>query len=77
MLLYAFHHEKNAKLHTFNVGGKSLNLLENERDLGVMIDTTCTLSRQVSAAALKGNQVLGQRFKNLHEDIYAKCKTDT
>ena len=37
--------------------------VDNEKDLGVVIDTTCTPSRQVNAAALKGNQALSQLLR--------------
>ena len=35
----------------------------SEKDLGVIINEKCTPNKQVSAAALKGNQVLGQLLR--------------
>ena len=35
----------------------------SEKDLGVIINEKCTPNKQVSTAALKGNQVLGQLLR--------------
>ena len=37
--------------------------VEYEKDLGVIMHSSCTPSKQVSAAAMKGNQVLGQLLR--------------
>lgn len=58
--------------HQYNINGHPLLAVENEKDLGVIINETCTPSKQVSAAALKGNQVLGQLLRTF---TYRDSKT--
>ncbi len=49
--------------------------MDEEKDLGIKIDSTCTPSKQVSAAALKGNQVLGQLLRTFtYRDRYTFIK---
>ena len=47
----------------YQINGHPLKHVDYEKDLGVLIDSTCTPSRQVTAAALKGNQALGQLLR--------------
>ena len=49
--------------HTYNINGHPLKQVDEEKDLGVLISSSCTPSKQVSAASLKGNQVLGQLLR--------------
>ena len=57
-------HFGNTNSHyNYNINGHPLLHVDEEKDLGVIIDSTCTPSKQVSAAALKGNQVLGQLLR--------------
>jgi ribonuclease P/MRP protein subunit RPP40 len=57
-----FGHSNPRKTYTIN--NHELLHVEEEKDLGVIISSSCcTPSRQVSAAALKANQVLGQLLR--------------
>ena len=47
----------------YQINSHPLKHVEYEKDLGVLIDNTCTPSRHVTAAALKGNQALGQLLR--------------
>ena len=60
---HILHLGKSNPCHTYTLNGHSLEAVNEEKDLGVIIDSTCTPSKQVGAAALKGNQVLGQLLR--------------
>ena len=61
--------------HDYHINGYPLLHVDKEKDLGVIIDSTCTPSKQVSAAALKGNQVLGQLLRTFtYRDRYTFIK---
>ena len=49
--------------NTYTINGHELLHVEEEKDLGVLINSSATPSRQVHAAAMKGNQVLGQLLR--------------
>ena len=49
--------------NTYTINGHPLLSVEEEKDLGITISSCCTPSKQVSLAALKGNQVLGQLLR--------------
>ena len=49
--------------NTYTINGHELLHVNEEKDLGVIISSSCTPSIQVSAAAMKGNQVLGQLLR--------------
>ena len=46
--------------HSYFIGGHELTKVSQEKDIGVLVTESCTPSAQVSAVALKANQVLGQ-----------------
>ena len=60
---HVLHFGNSNPRHTYNINNYELKHVDEEKDLGVIIDSSCTPSRQVSAAALKGNQVLGQLLR--------------
>ena len=47
------------------MGGKELNSVEQERDLGVIIHQNGKSSAQCSVASMKANQVLGMIKRNI------------
>ena len=49
----------------YEMGGKELNSVEQERDLGVIIHQNGKSSAQCSVAAMKANQVLGMIKRNI------------
>ena len=48
---------------TYTINDHPLLPVDEEKDLGIIINSSCTPSRQVSTAAMKGNQVLGQLLR--------------
>ena len=61
--------------HNYNINGHSLLNVDEEKDLGVIITSSCTPSKHVSAAALKGNSVLGQLLRTFtYRDRYTFIK---
>ncbi len=60
---HILHLGNNNAHYDYYLNGYQLLHVDEEKDLGVKIDSTCTPSKQVSAAALKGNQVLGQLLR--------------
>ena len=61
--------------YDYNINGHPLLHVDEEKDLGVIINSSCTPSKQVSAAALKGNQVLGQLLRTFtYRDRYTFIK---
>ena len=68
---HVLHLGNNNLRHEYNINGHKLLAVEEEKDLGVYITSSCTPSRQVSAAATKANQVLGQLLKSFsYRDHY-------
>ena len=61
---HILHLGNNNPNHEYNINGYKLPSVDEEKDLGVLITNSCTPSRQVSAAALKANQVLGQLLRS-------------
>ena len=57
------HFGRNNPCRDYTINGHLLKHVNEEKDLGVIIDSTGTPSKQVSAAALKGNRVLGQLLR--------------
>ena len=53
---------KNPK-NIYTIDSRPLIHVDEEKDLGVLITSSCTPSRQVNSAAVKGNQVLGQLLR--------------
>ena len=60
---HILHLGKNNPHHQYYINGHPMLNVEYEKDLGVIIHSSCTPSKQVSAAAMKGNQVLGQLLR--------------
>ena len=60
---HILHCGKTNPHHQYYINGHPLLAVEEEKDLGVLITSSCHPSKQVSAAALKGNQVLGQLMR--------------
>ena len=61
--------------HQYYINGHPMLNVEYEKDLGVIMSSSCTPSKQVSAAALKGNQVLGQLLRTFtYRDQYTFIK---
>lgn len=57
-------HFGNSNPHnTYTINNHELLHVKEEKDLGVLITSSCTPSRQVGAAAMKANQVLGQLLR--------------
>ena len=50
---------RNNKEFKYEIGGKTLQAVEEERDLGVIIHRSMKVSRQCAEAAKKGNRILG------------------
>ena len=72
---HILHFGKTNPRYDYNINGYQLHHVDEEKDLGVIIDSTCTPSKQVSAAALKGNQVLGQLLRSFtYRDKYTFIK---
>ena len=69
---HILHFGKSNALHQYFINGHPLLHVASEKDLGVIINESCTPSKQVNAAALKGNQVLGQLLRTF---TYRDCKT--
>ena len=47
----------------YKINGHPLTQVEEEKDLGVMISSSCLPTRQVGIAAMKANQILGQLLR--------------
>ena len=60
---HVLHFGKNNPRYTYPINNHPLLHVAEEKDLGVLITSSCTPSSQVSAAAMKGNQVLGQQLR--------------
>ena len=69
---HVLHLGNNNPNHEYNINGYKLSSVDEEKDLGVYITNSCTPSRQVSVAALKANQVLGQLLRSF---TYRDCNT--
>lgn len=72
---HILHFGKSNPRHQYNINGHPLLAVDEEKDLGILINSSCTPSKQVSAAALKGNQVLGQLMRAFtYRDRYTFIK---
>ena len=60
---HVLHLGTNNQQFEYNISGHRLIPVAEEKDLGVYITNTCTPSVNVNAAALKGNQILGQLMR--------------
>ena len=60
---HILHLGKNNPCFDYSMGGITLKCVQEEKDLGVVISSCCTPSRQVSLASMKANQVLGQLLR--------------
>ena len=60
---HVLHLGKSNPHHTYSINGYELSSVEEEKDLGIYISSSCTPSRHVAAAAQKANQVLGQLLR--------------
>ena len=57
-------HFGNTNPHNrYFINNHQLLPVDEEKDLGIIISSSCTPSKQVHAAAMKGNQVLGQLLR--------------
>ena len=54
-----FHIGTNNTLHEYTMGGKILERVKEEKDLGVLIDADLKFYKQTAAAVKKANSVLG------------------
>ena len=62
---HVLHFGSSNKRMTYMFGGKVLESVDEERDLGVQISSTGKPHSQCSKASKKGNQVLGQLCRNI------------
>jgi len=53
------HIGRNNLLSTYSIDGKDLNVVSEEKDLGVIVNNDLKDSKQFAMAASKGNQILG------------------
>ena len=60
---HVLHFGSTNSRNTYTINNHQLLHVDEEKDLGVIISSSCTPRRQVSAAAMKGNQVLGQLLR--------------
>ena len=60
---HILHFGNNNPQNTYTIDDQPLLHVDEEKDLGVLITSCCTPSRQASAAAIKGYQVLGQLLR--------------
>ena len=60
---HILHFGKNNPCYDYHINGYPLTSAEEEKDLRVYIKNDCLPTRQVTAAALKANQVLGQLLR--------------
>ena len=57
--------------NSYTINDHPLLHVDEEKDLGIIISSSCTPSKQVSAAAMKANQVLGQLLRTFtYRDRY-------
>ena len=60
---HVLHLGNNNPHHVYTINGHVLASVEEEKDLGIYISSSCTPSKHVAAAAQKANQVLGQLLR--------------
>ena len=60
------HFGRNNPRQQYFMDGTALDAVTQEKDLGVLIDSTAKPSLQCAKAALKANQVLGQLLRSFH-----------
>ena len=68
---HILHFGENNCCFGYTMNGTPLLCVEEEKDLGVLISNCCTPGNQVSSAATKANQVLGQLLRSFtYRDRY-------
>ena len=78
---HILHLGNNNPHHEYNINGYALSSVEEEKDLDVYINSTCTPSRQVSAAALKAKPgtrsaaeiIYLPQSQHLYQTVQAVC----
>ena len=60
---HIIHMGKSNPKYSYNINGVPMVVVEEEKDLGVLVHQSCTPSSQVAKAAKKANSILGQLLR--------------